>query len=406
MNHAALAQALLEAVRSQQFERTADAMRGGGPVEQHPSIDLAVAAFPPDAPPVFANVLFSREYPQGLVAGIAPDAGAVRQIAFLADQRDAQGNSIAWWPDSDWSRLSWQPLTGEGPQRFVAPYPASLLKLMVLVAVARLVDQGRSDWQQGLVYQGRERPVGNWAFDMTAISCNTSTSALVAHLHACGMLAPESGTMRHELHRLFESLGLRGLRLANTQPDGGWGNGAGSGVGQIQMMAWDTLRLLWLIDPAAPPAPWLPAGLTPLLRGSRAHVLHCLREQGLHHILSSSVLAGLPGWVPGLPAKLPQRWLRPDGSAWLGEDLRFPGDLRWQREHDMLEFAHKTGNTENYSANAGIVRGVGTARRHYLIALTSNLGSRYAAGPGCATTWRLPALGAVIDARLHAWLGD
>ena len=60
MNSAELAQGLLEAVRAQQFERTADAMRGGQPVEQAPSIDLAVAAFPAAGRPVFANVLFSR----------------------------------------------------------------------------------------------------------------------------------------------------------------------------------------------------------------------------------------------------------------------------------------------------------------------------------------------------------
>lgn len=401
MNSAALGQLLLEAVRAQRFEQTPDALQGGAPVGVHPNLDLAVAAFPPGAAPVFANVLFSREHPQGLVAEIGADAGAVRNIAFQADLQDAAGRSIAWLPGADWSQLDWQPLTGRGPQRFVAPYPASLLKLMVLVGVARLVDQGRSRWEQVLPFQGRERTVGDWAFDMTAVSCNSATSALVAHLHGCGVLAPDF----NGLHLLFASLGLTGLRLSNTRPDGGWGNAAGAGVGQLQMTAWDTLRLLWLIDPDAPPPPWLP-GAPPLLGASRAHVLHCLREQGLHQVLSSSLLAGLPDWVPGLPARLPERWLQADGSARLGPGMAYPGDLRRQRLQDGLEFAHKTGNTENYSADAGIVRGIAPARRHYLIALTSNLGSRYAAGPGCATTWRLPALGARIDAGLRAWLGD
>ena len=36
-------------------------------------------------------------------------------------------------------------------------------------------------------------------------------------------------------------------------------------------------------------------------------------------------------------------------------------------------------------------------RRHYIVALTSNLGTRYA-------YWRLPALGAAIDATMAAWL--
>ena len=375
MNNAELGQALLDVVRAQHFERTADSMRGGAAVAHHPSIDLAVCAFPSDGEPVFANVLFSREHPQGLVAEIGADAGAVRNIAFLADQRDAGGNSIAWLPDSDWSRMDWLPLTGSGPYRFVAPYPASLLKLMVLVAVARLVDQGRASWSDALTFEGSERRVGDWAFDMTVISCNTSTSALVTLLHASGAIADD------ELHRLFESLGLASLRFANTQADGGWGNAAGAGVGQLQMTAWDTLRLLWLLDPEAPPAPWLARQET-LLGNSLAHVLHCLREQRLHHILSSREHPGQPGWVDGIPARVP-------GGA----------------DGEVL-FAHKTGNSENYSANAGIVTGIAPAKRHYLIALTSNLGSRYAAGPQFNTTWRLPALGADIDARLKQFLGN
>ena len=383
MNSAELAGALLEAVRAQRFELTADSLLGGRPVEQHPSLDLAVAAFPAEAAPVFANVLFSREHPQGLVGDIGPEAGAPRNIAFLADQQDEQGRSIAWLPGSDWQRLHWQPLTGTGPQRFVAPYPASLLKLMVLVGVARLMDAHRSGWDWPLVFQGRERPVGDWAFDMTVVSCNTATSALVLHLHAGGAIRrSEAGEWHNELHDLFERFGLAGLRLANTRADGGWGNAAGAGVGQLQMTAWDSLRLLWLLDPLAPPPPWLPAGHEPLLGASREHVLHCLREQRLHEILSSGALVGRPGWVPGLPARLP------DGGD--GE----------------LMFAHKTGNTENYSANAGIVTGIAPARRRYLIALTSNLGSRYAPDEVCATTWRIPALGAAIDARLREFLGD
>ena len=368
MRLAELGQALLDTVRAQHFELTADSMRGGAAVEQFPSIDLAVCGFPTEASPMFANVLFSREHPQGLIADIGAEAGPVRNIAYLADQQDAVGNSIAWLPGSDWQRMAWQPLTGDGAHRFVSPYPASLLKLMVLVGVARCVDQGRSAWDEPLAYQGETRPVGDWAFDMTVISCNSATSALVAHLHALRC---------DDLHPLFGSLGLSGLRLAHTAADGGWGNAAGAGVGQIQMTAWDTLRLLGLLDEHAPPAPWLPVGMPPLLGISHAHVMHCLREQRLHEILSSSAITGVPGWVPGIATGL-------DG--------------------DVL-FAHKTGNTDNYSADAGIVRGIAPARRHYLIALTSNLGRRYAP-EGCRAPWRLPALGAAVDGVMREILGD
>jgi hypothetical protein len=52
------------------------------------------------------------------------------------------------------------------------------------------------------------------------------------------------------------------------------------------------------------------------------------------------------------------------------------------------------------------VRGIAPHRRcHYLIALLSNLGTRYAPTANCATTWRIPALGRTIDAALMPWLG-
>lgn len=402
-----LAQALLSAVREQHFEQTADALLGGAPVQQHPSLDLAVAAFPATGPAVFANVLFSREHPEGLVAEIGTDAGPVRNIHFLADQLDAQGRSVAWQPHADWQALRWRTLAGQPDQaRVVAPYPASLVKLMVLVGVAHQVDQGHARWDQDWTWQGKSRPVRDWAFDMTVISSNDATSALVALLHAVGAIRREQGVeVRNEVHALFEAQGLPALRLHNTRPDGGWRNADGAGVGQLQMTAWDGLRLLWLLDHAAPPAPWLPAGTAPMLRpDSRAVVLHCLGEQGLHSQLSSTLLAGLPGWVPGIPARLPERWLRPDGSAWLDQDQAFPGDLRPANARSEVLFAHKTGNTENYSSDAGIVRGIGASRRHYLIALTSNLGSRYAPHSLASTTWRVPALGAAIDHWLAARL--
>jgi len=369
MNHADLAQGLLEAVRVQGFAQTPDSLLGGAPVDAHPSIDLAVARFEPGAAPVWANVLFSRDYPQGFVATIGADASAVSDVSFLADLLDAEYESPAWQPGADWSALPFKPFFGNGPRRFVSPYPGSLIKTMVLVGVARAVDAGRTSWDRLLTESGKSgdmRPLRDWALDMTAISCNRATDVLIAHLHALGVLDDETHGP-HELHRLFASRGLPGLRLARTRPDGGWRNYAGAGVGQLQMTAWDALRLFWLIDPDAPPPPWLPIGRAPLLEGSREFVMHCLRSQRLNQVLSSGALRELPGWRPGIP----------DGDAC---------------------YAHKTGNTENYCSDAGIVRiKDGTRSRHYLVAVTTNLGSRYAPHPDALTTWKLPSLGAAID---------
>lgn len=351
-----LAQALRRAVLAQQFETTADSLQGGAPLGVLPSLDLAVVVFPRGAAPVAANVLFSREHPAGLTARFDPVTGAVANIAFKADVRNAAGDSYAWLPGADWSRIDFPAWFGDGP-RFVAPYPASLLKMMVAVGVGRLVDQGRSDWALPVSFDGQTRAVGDWLHDMIIVSSNEATSALVAHLHARGAIRREGGREVHnELHDLFAAHGLPGLRIASTQPDGGWGNGAGAGVGQIQMTAWDALRLMWRLDADAPPQPAL---VSP---ASRAVIRRALDAQQLNEILSSESLRQLPGWVPGIPSR----------------------------------FAHKTGNTQNYTSDAGIVH---DGDLHYLIALTTSLGSRYAP-PDAATTWRIPALGAAV----HAWL--
>ena len=402
---AELAQGLLQAVRQAGLDRVPDAMLGGQPLRQFPSLDLAVVAFPHAAAPVWANVLFSREHPQGVVGDIAGDAGAVRNIRYLADVTDSQGRSAAWLPDADWAALPRQVLWGDGPRSVVAPYPASLIKLMVAVGVALAVDAGQASWDQAWPHAGSTRTVAAWTESMLVASSNEATSAMVALLHCSDVLLP-GGQGRDPLHALFSKFGLHTLRLADTQPDGGWRNADGAGVGHLQMTAWDTVRLLWLLrGEDAPAAPWVPPGQPPVLSAdSRQRLWQWLGDQGLHTVLSSTTLAGVPGWQPGIAAQLPQRWIGADGSVQV-EDYQFPPDVRAANAASDLHFAHKTGNTENYAADAGWVSAPGAHGRRYLIALLSNLGSRYASNPACATDWRVPALGAAVDAWLQARLG-
>jgi hypothetical protein len=336
--HEALSQALLEAVRAQRFGLAAG--------EAFPSLDLAVVQFRPGRAPRWATVLFSREHPRGLAAAIGAQAGPVQNIRFDADQQDTRGDSVAWLPGADWSKLVWQPLFGSGPQRFVAPYPASLLKLMVAVGVGLAVDAGRCTWPDELE-------------PMIVVSDNEATDRCVALLHRVGMVEALNGRL--------QALQLPTLQLNRTTPRGGWRNGDGSGVGHIHMTAWDTVRLLWLLDRDAPPPPWLPAGNALLKPASREHLRGVLARQQLDHILSSDSLRGLPGWVPGLPG--------------------------------APAFAHKTGNTDNYASDAGIVQ---TPEAHYLIAVLTSLGKRHAPHPACATVWALPALGAAVHALMAA----
>lgn len=353
MTHDELAQALLDAVRAQDFGATPDALQGGRPVEAFPSIDLAVAAFPSGAAPVSANVLFSREHPQGFAARIGPGCGAVADVHYLADQRDAELRSVAWLPGADWSRMSWRTLAGAGGVRFVAPYPASLLKMLVAVGIALQVEGGRLDWPQAELEA------------MIAWSDDAATTALVALLHRLGGVAP--------LQRRLTECGLSTLRLEGTRADGGWRNGEGAGVGRIQMTAWDSVRMMWLLDADdAPAPPWLPQDTVLLGTEGRARLRAWMAAQRCNEILSSESLRGVPGWRSGLP--------------------------------DEVAFAHKTGTTENYASDAGIVRARSPQRRHYLVAVLSNLGRRYAPDSRCATTWRLPALGAEIDSVMAAWM--
>ena len=406
MNEGELATALLQAVRAQSFEATPDAMRGGAPLANFPSLDLALIAFPQHTPPVWANVLFSREHPQGLVAQIAPAAGAVQNIAYRADRIDAQLRSDVWLPDADWSRMRFEPLAGSGAHRFISPYPASLIKLMVAVAVARQVDAGACAWDTPVRYAGRTRPAADWAEDMIVFSCNDSTSALVALLHAQRAIVRAGDHEVHNaVHEAFAAQGLATLRLADTRADGGWGNAAGAGVGHLQMTAWDSVRLLWLLDADAPPAPWLAVGTPPLVSAkNRARIRAWLDDQALHEILSSTALAGVPGCVQGLAAAMPARWIGADGSLFAGTEHAFPADVRPASQRAEVRFAHKTGTTQNYASDAGIVRGIAPRQRHYIVALITNLGTRYAPCEPCATAWRVPALGAAIDAAIAPWL--
>jgi hypothetical protein len=398
MTHDQLAQWLLEAVRLQHFERTEDRLQGGAALGGMPSIDLAVIAFPPGGTPVWANVLFSHEHPQGVVADIGSDASAVRNIRFDADLRAEDGTSPAWQPGADWSQLTFEPLWGEGPLRFVAPYPASLAKLMVAVGVARSIDQGRCGWSDGVLLDGERRLVEDWFEEMVCLSSNRATTALVSLLHRCGALSEE----HNALHAAFELYGLPTLSVERTRADGGWDNAAGAGVGALQMTAWDTARLFWLLEAKTPP-PWLARGLPPLLSmASTRRLLDALDNQALHDVLSSTALAGEPGWVSGIPAQVPARWIGADGSVQAGERV-CAGDVRPASAAATVRFAHKTGFSENYASDAGIVRGVsgGLRRGHYIVALLSSLGTRFAPPKSaCVSTWRLPALGRTIDAAL------
>ncbi len=338
-----------DAVVAQDFGSTADARRGGAALDALPSVDLAVVDFAAAGGPRWADVLLSREHPHGHVATIADGAGAVVDVRFDGDVRDAALDSPAWQPGADWSRLAFAPIA-PAPQaqtRFVAPYPASLLKLLVGVGVGLAVDR---------------RLLVGWpdaVAPMLVASDNAATDDCVAALHRCGVLTPARD---HALNATFAAWGLSTLQVNATTAAGGWRNADGAGVGAIHMTAWDTVRLLWLLDVDAPPPSWLPPTAPTLSRQTRRRLLALLARQRHDHVLSSGSLRGVPGWVAGLP--------------------------------DAPAFAHKTGTTDSYASDAGVVREA--SGTHYAVAVLTTLGRRTAPDARCATTWRLPALGAAV----------
>ena len=264
---ARLAAALQQAVS----DALADAPRFDPP----PNLDLAVLALPRGGAPVWANVLFSREFPAGRVARIGADAAAVQGVRLLADARGPDGSSLAWVAGSDWTALpaaTFAPLAGGEPgvvgavaPRFIAPYPASLIKLMVVVAVAALVDAGRATWDESLRV-----------------------------FRSCPLITPK--------------------------------------------------------DAQALSAP------------SRARLWTWLRGQALHKVLSATLLAGTPGWQPGIPARLPARWVTADGGVVVAGSRLPPDvrpDVRPANAAADATFAHKTGSTASYASDAGLVQGDG-----------------------------------------------
>jgi hypothetical protein len=404
LTHEGLAQLLLQSLRRCGAERALDHRDGGRPLARPPAIDIAVAAFPNDTPPVWANVMCSPDQPEGHVAMIGPEAGPVRGLRFVADVRDDAGAPLAWLPGSDWSGIDFPPLWGNGPQRFVSPYPAALVKLMVLLGVARLADAGQVHWDQSLPHGGRTQRVEHWCEAMVTAGSDEATSALVALLHAQGLITRhDDGGETNGLHILFGDAGLFTLRFAHTTPEGGWQDADGAGIGRLQMTAWDTVRLLWLMQPDGlwNEPPWRPPGAPPLLSSTSRHkVWSWLGDQGVNGVLSTGALAGVPGWQRGIAARVPLRWVQPDGSVQVN-GLQYPPDVRPARERSTAYFAHLAGSTDHHAADAGWVQGDGPAGRRYLIAITSSLGRRHAPHPACATDWSLARLGAAIDAGLR-----
>lgn len=427
-----LESAVLHAVREQHFERIIDfgpnnedrAIPAGSarPIAHTPNVDVAVIQLDTRGRVVAcANVLLSRDYPDGVIVPVTMDSGAAAVRFRRWDIDRWNGGKFVAESNAPVELKGWTnnpPLTAaddivpgreDAKHQFMAPYPASLFKVLVAFQTMRMVDAGMVSLDSTYAYTlpgkpDEARPLRDWLDPMITVSDNHATRALLQMLHKHGRM--------EVLNRELSELGLGTLQVNGTRAEDGYG----WQVGGIHMTAFDTARLFLLIE--GPPGElWKrPDGAVVtadyLSLKSRAYLKRLLLEQGLNEALSTANLAGVPNVRPGIPSKIAERWINPTNGIVNAHGINYGVDVRASNARAEVTFAHKTGLTYNYASDAGIVNSLpGQPFRRYIIAFLGNVGYRYTdevfagrtRGPYAddvspiSYTQRVPALGKALD---------
>jgi hypothetical protein len=158
-------------------------------------------------------------------------------------------------------------------------------------------------------------------------------------------------------------------------------SGANWGIGKLTMTSLDTARLLLLVN-GAPDVLWRTPGGKPvradvLSSESRDLFLDLLGDQGWNDILTTANWCGRGYPTPGIPSLVADRWVDEDAGTVTVAGKQFGQDVRPCNDRAEVSFAHKTGFTYNYLADAGIVRSLNGEDGDYVIVMMSNLGYRY-----------------------------
>jgi beta-lactamase class A len=256
----------------------------------------------------------------------------------------------------------------------MAPYPASTFKLLVAFHTMRLVDRGTVVLDRPYRYAPPDgaamtRTTRDLLDRMITESDNDSAKALLKQLH-------DLGEVDH-LNQGLADIGLSTLQVNGTDP----ASGAKWGIGQITMTSLDTARLLLLVN-GGPGVLWRTPGGKPvrtdvLSRDSRAILLGMLVDQGWNDILTTSNWCGRSYPTAGIPSLVADRWVDPGTGTVSVADKAFGQDVRPCNARAEVSFAHKTGFTYNYLADAGIVRSINGEDGDYIVVMMSNLGYRY-----------------------------
>jgi hypothetical protein len=385
-----LATRLLQALRDAGYSGVVDfnKQEPGQPAPQvtySPHVDVAVIELDKRGRAVAAaNVQQSRDFPNGRIVPLGKDLRALGT--------DFRSWDLARWDDltpEQWATTPYAPgsalVPGARGVPFMSPYPASTFKILVAVQVLRMVDAKRLTLGQRTVNQapgaacieggslpaaGDEPTVAQALDSMITYSDNTSTCLLLQQLHVLGQLDPAS----NKLNKTFARLGMPTLQVNGTDPV----TGARWGVGSIDMTAMDTARLLLLLQGGRLSLDDDGVGPDALLsKRSRTLLLSLLGDQGFHEVLSTTNWCGLDYPQQGIPARVPDRWIGSDGTVTV-DGIPYGQDVRPCNDTAQVLFAHKTGLTENYGSDAGIVTALpGQDGRRYIVAVFTNVGYRY-----------------------------
>ncbi|MEY4388197.1 MAG: hypothetical protein RLY20_3480 [Verrucomicrobiota bacterium] len=393
-----LEEAVLDAVREAHFERVLDfgpanedrdvAPGSARRVAHMPNVDVAVIQLDELGRAVAsANILLSRDYPDGLIVPVDVSSGAATVRFRRWDIERWNGGTFKPGSDAPLTKKGWTdhpPLTDDddivpgrtnAPYQFMAPYPASLFKLLVAFHTMRMVDAGDITLDSQFTYTAPEkkaetRAIRDWIDPMITVSDNHCTHALLQMLHKHAHI--------DVLNREFRELGLGTLQINGTRASDGYG----WQTDRIHMTAFDTARLLWLIDGPAGELWRTPDGkpvTTKWLSDSaRTYLKKILLEQGLNEALSTANLVGVPNVRPGIPSQIAPRWINPSNGIVMADGINFGVDVRASNAKAEVTYAHKSGLTYNYASDAGIVTSLpGKPFRRYVIAFFSNAGYRY-----------------------------
>jgi hypothetical protein len=328
---------------------------------------------------------------------------AVADVRFRRwnPERADRGPKAAPFTDGD----DLAPERGTSGRDFMAPYPASLFKLLIAFHVERRASQGAialsAEVPEGPDPGAEWRTVDEWLELMITESDNRATKALLRFLHVRGEMEP--------LNEELAGLGLSTLRIDGTLPN----DGSRWAPGEIHATAMDMARLIWLVS-GGPGVLWrTPAGRAvvreTMPEAARARLKRVLAYQGRHEILSTGSNCGAV--ASGIPAAVPAHFLDVESGDEVVGQTDYGRDVRPCNAAAEVRFLHKTGLTWNYAADAGLVEPLpGKPYRRYVVALISSAGTRWvdperaaAAHHPCeeasiCASQRLARIGAAIDA--------